>query len=137
MKIIVSNIPVVDHNDTDREKVHIMDSILENIKPLFDEIRPEKEEEIKAIKSNIEDINKKRQQLKNIISKLSNEYEIELVKQKLLQRISKLIKSGIALDTQIKKEILIILKVIPKMTKQQLEQNSRKILDIFNNKINK
>lgn len=137
MKITVSNIPVIDSSNINEEKVQVIDALIENIKPLFDELRPEKESEIKQLKTQLNEINKKINQIKKIIIKLTNEYELEKAKQKLLQRISKLVKSGIVYDPQIKKELIIILKVIPKMKKEQIEQNSRKILDILNKKFDK
>jgi len=132
MQIITNNIPIINRNDINKEKIEIMNSLLEAVQPLFDEMLPDKKKELDELKNKLNNIQKQSEQVKTIAKKLTIDFELEQSKTKLLNRISKLIKAGVIYDPTLKREVSIILKVIPKMTKEQLEQNSRKILEILN-----
>ena len=95
MNIIETKIPDIDIENIDKTKINLANKIVKNIFPLFDEVLESKINEIKELEEQLN--NKKVQVLKvkdDLESQIS-EYNKSKKVRKLLDRISKLVNSGL------------------------------------------
>jgi hypothetical protein len=123
MNIITTNISDINTNNIDKSKVALSNKIIKNVYPLFDEVYSDK-----LLK--IEELEIKTQDKRNQISEEKNELEIFLKEysrkkkiKKLLERLSKLISSGLVHDGSLRTETIIILKIINKLPDNKLDEH--------------
>lgn len=131
MKIIETNIPDVTESNIDVNKEIIADSIIENVYPLFDEVYQAKESQIYNLRRKIKSGRKKMKNEKETMEQLMREFKKEKKIAKILERIDKLVKSGLTYDTAMKHETVILLKIIDKLPEDKLDQQLAKTMQIL------
>lgn len=132
MRIIETNIPDVTKENIDHNKMIITENIIKNIYPLFDEVLRARSNDVSVSKKKIKEGRQKLQQEKDTMQQLVNEYKKEQKISKILERIDKLVKSGLAYDSQLKHEMVILLKIIDKLPNDKLDQQLAKTMQILN-----
>lgn len=128
MIIEYTKIPDVVEENIDQSKIVLADSILSNVYPLFDDIYNGYLTSTKSLYSEYE---QKKSQVKESKGKLENLMsELKRVKKvsKLLDRISKMINSGLVYDGNLKHETIILLKVVNKLSDDKLDLHLRNTL---------
>jgi len=125
MNIIETNIPDVDISSIDQAKVKLANKIIRNVYPLFDEVHSDKVTRIKTAQRQLKE---KRQQVgeqKNLLQGLVDEYSRKKKIKKLLDRLSKLVSSGLVYDGSLRTETIVLLKVIDKLPEDKLDFHLR------------
>lgn len=121
MNIVETNIPDVDVYNISKSKVELANGIIQGIYPLFDEIYSEKVNDLDSLRQMLSN---KRLKIKDKKEEIETLYEVYKRKgkiKKLLNRISKLSKSGLMYDGSLKSETLMLLKVIESLNNEKLD----------------
>jgi len=128
MNIIETKIPDVTPDNLNQSKLSLANSIIQNVYPLFDEIYTEKIGQVDDLKREIETNRKIMKSQKSSIEETIVEYRRQQKISKLLERLEKLASSGLIYDGTLKHETVILLKVLPKLSNEQLDDHLRKTL---------
>lgn len=121
MNIVETNIPNVVPDNIPKSKEVLADSIIANVYPLFNEIYNTRVDEIETLKkqlSNKKEIVKKH---KTTLEHYMAEYKRKKKISKLLDRIEKLISSGLVYDGTLKHETVVLLKIVTKLSEEKLD----------------
>ena len=137
MKIEYTTIPNVVLETIDQAKQVLADSIIQNVYPLFDEVYKSKVAETKKIKKILKEKKNEVVQQKNNLQNLMNKYRKQKKIAKLLNRIEKMITSGLVYDGTLKHETSILLKIIPKLEDEKLDYHLRKTLQTINKRFSR
>lgn len=128
MKIIETSIPDISV-DVDVSKIDLADKIIGNIHPLLDDIYNEKVSRISLLEKELSTKKRMIQDQKVRLESLFKEYKLKQKRKKLLDRIDKLVSSGLAGTT--KNETVILLKIIDKLPDDKLDfhlKNTMKLI---------
>jgi hypothetical protein len=128
MIIEKTKIPDVVKENIDISKIILADNIISNIYPLFDDMYNESLNSTKNLESQYK---KKKIEVKNSKEKLEGlMLKLTRVKKilKLLNRIEKLIDSGLVYDGSLKHETIILLKIINKLSNDKIDFHLRNTL---------
>jgi ATP-dependent Lon protease len=128
MIIEETKIPNVLPENINEAKVFLAESIINNVYPLFNEIYSGNIEEIKKITKILDEKKKQVLNAKNELEELMNSYKKMKKISKLLDRIEKLINSGLVYDGTLKHEIVVLLKIITKLSDEKLDFHLKEIL---------
>jgi len=131
MNIIETKIPDVHEENINQSKVVLADNIIRNIYPLFDEVFSTKVEYVNKLEEDLE--NKKVQVLesKSQLEQGIKEYKKKQKESKLLDRINKLVTSGLIYDGNLKHEMIVLLKIINNLPEKQLDHHLSNTLKII------
>lgn len=131
MNIIETRIPDVYKDNINQSKVVLADNIIRNIYPLFDEIFSTKVEEVKKLELELE--SKKIQVLesKTQLESGIKDYKKKQKESKLLDRINKLVSSGLIYDGNLKHEMTILLKIVHNLSEEKLDYHLSNTLKII------
>lgn len=131
MNIIETRIPDVYEDNINQSKVVLADNIIRNIYPLFDEIFSTKVEQVKKLEVELEikkvQVLESKTQLENGIK----DYKKKQKESKLLDRINKLVSSGLIYDGSLKHEMIILLKIVHNLTEEKLDYHLSNTLKII------
>lgn len=132
MNIINTKIPDVTKENIDQSKLRLSDNIIQNILPLFDEVYKSKIEELKKSKNELKlkkiQVIENKEELQNQLNNYNKKKKVE----KLVYRISKLINSGLVYEGSLKRETIILLKVVNKLTNEKIEHHMLETLKLIN-----
>jgi len=128
MNIIETNIPDVTPDNLDQSKLTLANNIIHNVYPLFNEIYTEKVDQVDDLKIEIQTNRKKMESQKGSIEKTMIEYKRQKKISKLLERLDKLVSSGLVYDGTLKNETVILLKIIPKLSNKQIDDHLNQTL---------
>ncbi len=130
MNIINTEIKDININNIDKTKIEFADTIISKIKPLIDNALSNITDEItlydrKLVFKDNEIITKKNK-LKKDSEQLKRQEKIS----RLIENINKMIELGIMKNTSFKNEVLILLKIIPKLDISKIDKHLNKITNI-------
>jgi hypothetical protein len=120
MNIIETKIPDINIENIDQSKVNLAEKIINNINPLFDDLRQEKINDFKFKVNEFKQIKSTVLSNKSEIETLFVHYKRKQKVKKLLERIDKLVSLGIVNEGQTKQETIILLKIIDKLPTDKL-----------------
>ena len=128
MNIIETNIPNVLPTNINESKMVLADNIIANVYPLFNEVYSTRVEEIDVLKISL--IQKKELVLKHKVAleSMMEEYKRKKKIAKLLDRIEKLITSGLVYDGALKHETVILLKIATKLSDDKIDYHLKATL---------
>ncbi len=130
MKIINTGIKDININNIDETKIEFADNIISKIKPLIDSAIHNIADEVttydRKLKFKDNEIATKKNKLKKDSEQLKRQEKIS----QLLENISKMIDLGIMKNTSFKNEVLILLKIIPKLDISKIEKHLNKTTNI-------
>lgn len=121
MRVYATNVPDVDDQYLDHSKIALADKVIKGITPLLDDVYVAKRDKLKRMKG---ELKAQRQQVvagKEELEKLVSEYKRKKKVRKLLDRISKLVSSGLVYQGGMKNEFVVLLKICPKLNEEKLE----------------
>ena len=128
MKIIETNIPNVIPENIDQSKQVLANNIIKNVYPLFNEVYSSHVDEIEKSKKELKEIKDQVYSQKNDLQKLLDIYRTKKKVSKLLDRIEKLINSGLVYDGTLKHETTILLKIVTKLSEEKLDYHLKDTL---------
>lgn len=123
MNIIETNISNIDVSKIDKSKVVLADKIIENVYPLFNEVYSDKLTSIEPSKRELqlkkEQVITEKNELEALLKELSRKKKIK----KLLERLSKLVSSGLVYDGSSRTETIVLLKIIDNLPENKIDQH--------------
>jgi hypothetical protein len=131
MKITNTKIPDISPYNLSNSKINLANSIVNSIFPLFDEIYHGKINEEKGLKSNILSLKTKIKEEKTEILKNLKHLKKEQKVSKLLEKIEKLVTSGLIYDSTVKRETVILLKVLDKLPENKVDEHLTKAMQLI------
>ena len=132
-----TTIPDVVSENLDQSKLTLADNVIKNVYPLFDEVQREKKREIKELEKQLQEVKKQVQQRKRVLENLLNDYNRQKKVRKLLNRVERLVNSGLIYDGTLRNNTRILLKVIPKLTDERLDFHLQDVLKTINKRFSK
>jgi hypothetical protein len=137
IKIKQTNIPDINFNNIDNEKVLLSEKIIKNIYPIFDDVIEGRIDKLKNVKK---EYNMKKENISENKIKLNdkmNEYNRKKKIKKLIKRISRLIDSGIQFDHSLKHETIILLKVLDNISDESIDKHMNNTVKLINKRFSK
>ena len=128
MNIIETNIPNVTSENISHSKTVLADNIIANVYPLFNEVYTTRVDEIEKLK---EELAKKKdlvQKHKVALEQMMSEYKKNKKISKLLDRIEKLITTGLVYDGTLKHEMVVLLKIATKLSDEKIDYHLKDTL---------
>ena len=137
MILQATTIPDVVSENLDQSKLTLANNVIKNVYPLFDEVQREKRREVKELEKQLQEAKNQVQQRKQILEKLLNDYNRQKKVRKLLNRIERLVNSGLIYDGTLRNDTRILLKAIPKLTDEKLDFHLQDVLKTINKRFSK
>ena len=128
MIIEETTIPNVVPENIDSAKTVLAENIIENVYPLFDEVYNTRVEEIDDLKKSLEKKKDLVHKHKVSLEQMMAEYKRKKKIAKLLDRIEKLITSGLVYDGTLKHETVVLLKIATKLSEEKLDYHLKDTL---------
>lgn len=128
MNIVETNIPNVVPENIPKSKTVLADNIIANVYPLFNEVYNTRVEEIDLLKKQLDKKKELVHKHKITLEQLMEEYKRKKKIAKLLDRIEKLISSGLVYDGTLKHETVVLLKIITKLSNDKLDYHLKDTL---------
>lgn len=128
MIIEETTIPNVVPENIDSAKTVLAENIIENVYPLFDEVYSTRVEEIDDLKKSLEKKKDLVHKHKVSLEQMMAEYKRKKKISKLLDRIEKLITSGLVYDGTLKHETVVLLKIATKLSEEKLDYHLKDTL---------
>jgi hypothetical protein len=122
MNITETAYPDIVPGNIEQSKVELSNKIIENVYPLFDEVHINKVSENKDLKKELEDKKSQVKEEKEELEGMMKDYNKKKKVKKLLNRLSKLITSGLVYDNNLKMETIVLLKIINKLSEEKLNE---------------
>lgn len=137
MNTIETNILDITKNNMDQTKLNLANQIIENVFPLFDDFNSTKNSEIEDLKTSLVSkksiVQKKKHHLENLIKDFNRKKKIK----KLLERIDKLVSSGLVYDSNLKNETIVLLKIVDKLTEDKIDEQLNKTMRTISKRFSK
>ena len=131
MKIIETNIPDIKKDNIQENKIDLADKLIHNIRPLFDEMYQEKSEKksklLDTYNSNTKEISTSKNELQYLITEIKRKEKVL----KLIDRIDRMINSGIITDSSTQKDTIILLKIIDTLPNNKLDDHIQRTMNII------
>jgi len=137
MNVIISDIPNVVPEIIDQTKVDFANKIIAGVHPLFDEVFVHKKEQVEELKKELRTKKKKIREDKEQLEILFNEYKRKQKINKLLDRVSKLVSSGLVSLGGMRNETVVLLKVIEKLSDEKLDYHLAQTLSTISKRFAK
>jgi hypothetical protein len=130
MKVVKSEIVDVLEEEPDRTKVYFAENIVRIMAPILDEYYNEKIEKVSSVKQEMKDLKTRVQSEKEKISQMLSQHKKLTKTAKLLSRIDKIISSGLTYGST-KRELVIILKILDKLSEEKLDIQMNNMMAIL------
>ncbi len=137
MNIIETEIPDVTGDNILLSKRILADNIIKNVYPLFDSVYTEKLEASTSIKGMIKNKRSELKVEKETIERLMVEFKRKKKVSLLLDRLDKLVESGLTYDGTLKHETVILLKIIDKLPADKLDQQLATTMQMINKRFSR
>ena len=128
MIIEYTKVPDVVEENIDQSKIVLADSILANVYPLFDDMYNEYLSSTKSLHTEYSQKKSQVQESKRELERLMVELKRVKKVSKLLDRVDKMINSGLVYDGGMKHETVILLKIANKLSGDKLDMHLRNTL---------
>ncbi len=130
MNIIETEISHISEDNIDSSKLSLANNIIYNIKPIMDNILSKATTDIESISKRIKFKDNEIKTKKIKIKKDSEQLERQKKVAQLLLNVEKLIELNVIKNTPFKNELVILLKIIPKLTIEKLDKHIKKTSNI-------
>jgi len=128
MNITETNIPNVTPENISQSKAILADNIISNVYPLFNEVYTTRVDEIDNLKRDLEKKKELVHKHKIALEQMMSEYKKNKKISKLLDRIEKLISTGLVYDGSLKHEMIILLKIATKLSDEKIDYHLKDTL---------
>lgn len=137
MNIIETSIPDISEKTIEQSKIILAENIINNISPLLDEEYSTKVNKRRKLKEDYKLSKRTITAEREEIEKLLKEYNRKKKVSKILDRISKLVESGLINDSQLKHETVILLKILDKLPEDKLDMQLTRTMEVLNKRFSK
>lgn len=137
MIIQETNIPNVISENIDQSKQVLANNIIKSVYPLFDEVYNSKVSGIDKLQTDLKEKKKIVLEEKSELEILMNEYKRQKKIAKLLERVERLITSGLVYDGALNHETKILLKIIMNLSMEKLDYHLRNTLQTISKRFSR
>ena len=130
-------IPNVVPETINKSKQVLAENIIQNVYPLFDEVYKSQVENISRVKKKLKEKKDEVSQQKIDLQSIMATYKRQKKVAKLLDRIEKLITSGLVYDGALKHETTILLKIVNKLENDKIDYHLRQTLQTINKRFSR
>lgn len=130
MNIIETTIADINVENIDVTKVKLANKIIQNISPLFDEVYINNVDRINNLTIELQEKKKEVLKDKDELELLLKIYKRKQKVKKLLERVDKLVSSGLV-DGHSKNETIVLLKVIDRLPDDKLDYHLKNTMNII------
>lgn len=128
MIIKETTIPDVSLENIDQAKLILADSIIQNVYPLFDEVFNTRVAELQELRDVLKLKKEFVKEEKRALQEMVNNYNRKKKVAKLLDRIDKMVTSGLVYEGSLKNETTILLKIASKLSDEKLDYHLKSTL---------
>ena len=128
MNIIETEIPDVTIENLDQSKIILANNIVKNVYPLFDEVFNTRLNELDDFQQLLKDKKRQVKEEKDKLQGMVYVYNKSKKVAKLLDRIEKLVSSGLVYDGSSRSEMTILLKVINKLSDEKIDYHLKSVM---------
>jgi ATP-dependent Lon protease len=128
MNISETNIPDVSLENIDESKVVLAESIIKNVYPLFDEVFNTRVSELEEFQVILKNKRNQVREEKDNLQVMVTDYNRKKKITKLLDRVDKMVTSGLVYEGSLKNETTILLKIITKLSDDKLDYHLKSTL---------
>jgi len=137
MRVIETVISDVNEKEIDNEKLLLAQSIINKIAPLLNDLYSEKIDRRKKLKDDIRLSKRTITAEKEQIELLLKDYNRKKKVAKILDRMTKLVESGLIQDNQLRHETIILLKILEKLPEDKLDIQLNRTMEVLNKRFSK
>lgn len=137
MRIEQTNIPNVLPETIDQNKIYLAESIMQSVYPLFDEVYKGRVKNLETYKEKVEKGKNEIKKQKDELEQLVNEYNRQKKINKLLDRLEKMINSGLVYEGSFKHEVVVLLKVLNKLSVEKLDHHLHQTLQTLSKRFSR
>ena len=137
MKINITNIPDVNTENLDLAKVELANKVIRKFYPIVDKVYNDRVLKIKKLELLLQKNNVKINKEKSESEKLLIDYKRKEKIKTILERISKLVSSGLINETSAKKEMIVVLKNLDTLSDEKLNLYLNETLKILDKRFSK
>jgi len=135
MRIIETNIPDISKTNINESKVNLANSIIKDIHPLFDELLQEKVLTTTELQNKLETTRKEvLEKKKNLETLFTTQKRKQKVK-KLLDRIEKMVNTGIVSQGNMRSETVVLLRVIDNLQDDKIDYHLKNTMNIITKRV--
>jgi uncharacterized protein (DUF2344 family) len=131
MNIVETNIIDINIENIDMAKVELANNIIKNVSPLLDEVHINNLDIINSLTKELQEKKQKVLKNKDELELLLNTFKRKQKVRKLLERIEKLVESGLVNEGHSKNETVVLLKMIDKLPDDKVEYHLKNTLNIL------
>lgn len=132
MRILDTGVPDVDVKNIDESKLELSNKIIKMVYPLLDELYSDRQKKISNLKEELEKktirVTKEKNDLEQLVINHNKQQKIN----KLLERISRIISSGLANSGSYRHETIILLRVIDTLSNDKLNYHLSETIKTIN-----
>lgn len=132
MRIVETNIPDIQRKNIPKSKIKLADEIISRISPLFDEVHASKSTKIEELKRDLQRARKQVLEDKQRLESLKERYNRQKHVKVLLNKVSKLVSSGLVHEGNLKAETIVMLKIIDKLSVEKLKHYDAQMTNLIN-----
>jgi hypothetical protein len=137
MNITITEIPDVNVDTLDQSKIILADNIVKNVYPLFDEVFNSRISELDELQQNLQAKKIQVKEEKDNLQSMVDSYNKEKKIAKLLDRIEKVISSGLVYDGSLRSEMVILLKTINKLSDERLDYHLKSVMSTISKRFSR
>jgi phage shock protein A len=135
MNIVETSIPDVDLKNIDKSKLQLAEKIVEGVHPLLDDIYNDKVNQLEELKERYKNLRKRIHKAKGELEQLMNEHKRKKKVKKLVERISKLVSTGLVHEGTMRNLVVVLLKIVDNLSNEKLDHQLREITNMVSKRI--
>jgi hypothetical protein len=137
MRIIETSIPDINETNIDQSKLLLAQDIINNISPLLNEAYSTKTNNKRKLQEEVKASKKKINEEKGDVERILKDYNRKKKVARILDRIGKLVESGLVHDSQLKNETVILLKILDKLPEDKLDMQLNRTIEVLNKRFSR
>jgi len=137
MMIFETQIPDITEVSIDQSKVLLAQNIINSISPLLNETYSSKMEYKNKLQDDIKASKKKISEEKSGVESILSDYNRKKKIARILDRVNKLVETGLIDDSQLKHETVILLKILDKLPEDKLDLQLNRTIEVLNKRFSR
>jgi hypothetical protein len=135
MKIVETSIPDIHIKNIDKSKLHLAEKIVEGIHPLLDDVYREKTKQLEELKDGYKLLRQRIHKEKQELEQLMVEHRRKKRIKSLVERISKLVSTGLVHEGAMRNQMVVLLKIVDKLSEEKLNRQLREITNTVSKRL--
>jgi deoxyadenosine/deoxycytidine kinase len=137
MNIVETSIPDIDVKNIDKSKLYLAEKIVEGIHPLLDDVYREKMKQLEELKGGYKVLRQRIHKEKRELEQLMAEHKRKRMVKNLVERISKLVSTGLVHEGAMRNQMVVLLKIVDNLSEEKLNHQLREITNMVSKRFAK